>query len=213
MRLAALVMMSTMVFGCAHKAGDEKAAPATAANAPAKSLYERLGGKPAITAVVDEFVAARRRRQAHQRALPQHRHPRSSRCCWSSSSAWRPAGPCKYDGRDMHDLARGHAARRRGVQRAGRGSRRRARQVQRAREGEGRAARRARAAQAADRQSAAARGGQARSQARGQAARQTVDQAAHERSRTEAADLLEAAVTARTRGQRSTPSSSSARPS
>ncbi len=38
-----------------------------------EDLYDRLGAKPAITAVVDSFVAARRRRQAHQQVLRRHR--------------------------------------------------------------------------------------------------------------------------------------------
>jgi hemoglobin len=64
MRATALAVTMTaamLVAGCAHKTGDEKAsaggATAAASTAPKKSLYERLGGKPAITAVVDQFVA------------------------------------------------------------------------------------------------------------------------------------------------------------
>ena len=38
-----------------------------------KSLYDRLGGKDAITAVVDAFVAQRGGRQADQRLLRQDR--------------------------------------------------------------------------------------------------------------------------------------------
>ena len=39
-------------------------------------------------------------------ALLQHRHPRTSRSCSSSSSAWRPAARASTTGRDMDDLAR-----------------------------------------------------------------------------------------------------------
>src|SRR4051812_47997971 len=41
----------------AHAAAPAPGAAAAAPAAPAGSLFDRLGGKPAITAVVDEFVA------------------------------------------------------------------------------------------------------------------------------------------------------------
>lgn len=54
--LLAMPMVAT--FGCG---GSKDAAPAVAtqpaAAAPAKSLYDRLGGEASIKAVVDEFVA------------------------------------------------------------------------------------------------------------------------------------------------------------
>ncbi len=55
LHVAVIVLSLGMLAGC--KATDEK--PATPAPAPvaAKSLYERLGGEPAIKAVVDDFVA------------------------------------------------------------------------------------------------------------------------------------------------------------
>ena len=151
-----VLSMALVAFGCAHKAAEPAkatAAAGTAAEAPKKPLYDRLGGRPAIIAVVDRLRRPRRRRQAHQR-------------CGSStptSRTSRPARRVRVHGdrrpvqvqRARHgDVARRHGARRRGVQRARRGSRRRARQVQGAGEGEGRAARRARPAQAADRESA-----------------------------------------------------------
>jgi hypothetical protein len=41
-----------------------------------QSLFTRLGGKPAITAVVDEFIATSPPDKTHQRLLRQCRHPR-----------------------------------------------------------------------------------------------------------------------------------------
>ena len=76
-----------------------------------KSLYERLGGKPAITAVVDEFVsrvagdarinsffaatAADPARLAHFKSLL------VDQICDASG------GPCKYAGKDMKSAHRG----------------------------------------------------------------------------------------------------------
>jgi hemoglobin len=65
-----------------------------------KSLYERLGGKPAITAVVDDFVA---RVAADNRIngkfananIPRLKTLLVEQICEASG------GPCKYTGRDM----------------------------------------------------------------------------------------------------------------
>ena len=65
---ATAVLAALALAGCAHGKDEGKPAAATATApsasstpaatpAPAKSLYERLGGRPAITAVVDQFVA------------------------------------------------------------------------------------------------------------------------------------------------------------
>ncbi len=78
------------------------AAPTPAAAAPAAgSLFDRLGGKPAITAVVDEFVA---RVAADKRInlrfintdIPQLKIYLVDFVCVATG------GPCKYEGRDMH---------------------------------------------------------------------------------------------------------------
>jgi hemoglobin len=77
-------------------------APAAAAAGPATgSLFERLGGKPAITAVVDGFVA---RVAADKRInlrfintdIPQLKIYLVDFVCVATG------GPCKYEGRDMH---------------------------------------------------------------------------------------------------------------
>jgi hemoglobin len=71
-----------------------------------KSLYERLGGKPAITAVVDDFtarLAADRRvnRFFAHTDLPTFRAKLVDQICEASG------GPCKYTGRDMQTAHQG----------------------------------------------------------------------------------------------------------
>jgi hemoglobin len=64
------------------------------------SLYERLGGKPAITAVVDDFVGNIAEDQrinkffVHADPVKLKRHLVDQICAVSG-------GPCKYTGRDM----------------------------------------------------------------------------------------------------------------
>lgn len=65
-----------------------------------KPLYERLGGKPAITAVVDDFVArvaADRRinRFFANTEIPPFKAKLVDQICEASG------GPCKYTGKDM----------------------------------------------------------------------------------------------------------------
>lgn len=71
-----------------------------------KSLYERLGGKPTITAVVDDFTA----RVAYDRRL--HRFfanldvvPFKAKLVDQLCEA--SGGPCKYTGRDMLTVHQG----------------------------------------------------------------------------------------------------------
>jgi hemoglobin len=56
MRIAVALAVSLALFACggSKQPAAEAPAPATTDN---RSLYERLGGTPAITAVVEEFVA------------------------------------------------------------------------------------------------------------------------------------------------------------
>lgn len=68
--------------------------------APQKSLYDRLGGKPAIQAVVDDFignVAADQRINGFfaNTSIPRLNSMLVSQICEASG------GPCKYTGRDM----------------------------------------------------------------------------------------------------------------
>ena len=97
---AAIVSVSLMsLFACASGQG-QQATPVT------RSLYERLGGKPAIVKVVDAFVArvaADRRINgffAHT-DIPQLKQHLVDQICQASG------GPCTYTGRTMKDTHRG----------------------------------------------------------------------------------------------------------
>jgi len=82
------------------------AAQAQMGMAPKKTLYERLGGQPAITAVVDDFVGnvARDRRINGFFAkanIPRLKSLLVQQICQASG------GPCVYSGRDMKSTHRG----------------------------------------------------------------------------------------------------------
>jgi hemoglobin len=64
------------------------------------SLYDRLGGKPAITAVVDQFVAniaadSRINQRFAKTDIPKFKTLLVEQICEATG------GPCKYTGRDM----------------------------------------------------------------------------------------------------------------
>ena len=157
-----VLSMALVAFGCAHKAAEPaKSTPAAAVTeAPKKSLYERLGGRPAITAVVDQFVAnvaadKRINMRFMNTDIPHLKVLLVEFVCTATG------GPEKYEGRDMHTSHGGmqlvdeefNAL----VEDLGGG----ARQVQGSGGGEGRAPWRARAAQAADCQPTVGRGAEA----------------------------------------------------
>ncbi len=71
-----------------------------------KSLYDRLGGKPAITAVVDDFVGnvaadARINRRFANANIPRLKTMLVDQICEASG------GPCRYTGQSMLDAHRG----------------------------------------------------------------------------------------------------------
>ena len=71
-----------------------------------KSLYERLGGKPAIQAVVDDFVAnvaadTRINRYFANANIPRLKAQLVDQICEATG------GPCKYTGQNMKDAHRG----------------------------------------------------------------------------------------------------------
>ena len=70
-----------------------------------KSLYDRLGGKPAITAVVDEFVA---RVAADKRinAFFAHTDIAHLKMSLVDQICEASGGPCKYTGRTMKEAHR-----------------------------------------------------------------------------------------------------------
>jgi hemoglobin len=71
-----------------------------------KSLYDRLGGKPAITAVVDDFIGNvagdnRINRRFANANIPRLKTMLVDQICETSG------GPCKYTGATMLDAHRG----------------------------------------------------------------------------------------------------------
>ena len=69
-------------------------------NAADKSLYDRLGGKPAITAVVDDFVANVAADNRINGFFANTDIPRLKRLLVEQICAGS-GGPCTYSGRDM----------------------------------------------------------------------------------------------------------------
>jgi len=99
------------VLGCARKdrqAGDTTVASSTVSgttDSAGKSLYDRLGGKGAITAVVDTFVA---RVAADKRINKKFAHsniPRVKTMIVDQVCA-ETGGPCTYTGRSMKQAHR-----------------------------------------------------------------------------------------------------------
>jgi hemoglobin len=89
-RFAAPVLLTLALAACA--AAEKKSADA--------SLYERLGGKPAIEKVVDQFVANvaaddRINRRFAKTDIPKLKMHLVNQICEAAG------GPCKYTGRDM----------------------------------------------------------------------------------------------------------------
>ena len=85
-------------------------APLHAQDSMKKSLYERLGGKPAITAVVDDFVgnvAADDRINGFfaKTNIPRLKQRLVEQICQGSG------GPCQYKGRSMKAAHRGMGVR------------------------------------------------------------------------------------------------------
>jgi len=71
-----------------------------------KSLYDRLGGKPAITAVVDDFIGnvaadTRINRRFAGANIPRLKTRLVDQVCEATG------GPCKYSGQSMLDAHRG----------------------------------------------------------------------------------------------------------
>ena len=100
--------------------------------APA-SLYDRLGGKDAITAVVEEFVGRTTTDAADQPIASSTPMPQNLKKLLVEFVCMATGGPCKYTGRDMATSHAGMEVVEDEFDGARRGSRRRARQVQGAR--------------------------------------------------------------------------------
>lgn len=82
------------------------AACQTMAPAPQKSLYDRLGGQPAITAVVDDFVGNVAGDSRINGFFAKTDIPRLKRLLVEQICAGT-GGPCTYTGRSMQEAHRG----------------------------------------------------------------------------------------------------------
>ena len=93
-RLAIGILSLVALSGCGMLGGEQQMATKE------KSLYDRLGGKPAITAVVDDFVVRVAADHGINRFfantdVPSFKAKLVDQICEASG------GPCKYTGRDM----------------------------------------------------------------------------------------------------------------
>ena len=103
MQLRTILMSALAVAGLWACGGTSNAtAPAApAATAPTTSLYDRLGGKDAITAVVKDFVEVRVAKDPRISAffantdIPAFEAKLVDQICEATG------GPCKYTGKDM----------------------------------------------------------------------------------------------------------------
>jgi hemoglobin len=71
-----------------------------------RTLYDRLGGRPAITAVVNDFVGNVARDKRINRFFANTDIPRLKRLLVQQICAGS-GGPCKYEGRSMREAHRG----------------------------------------------------------------------------------------------------------
>ena len=99
--VAVFVVLAVLVTGCASSMSDQKAPMASTS-----SLYDRLGGKPAITAVVDDFIGnvagdSRINGRFANANIPRLKTLLVDQICEASG------GPCKYTGKNMKDAHMG----------------------------------------------------------------------------------------------------------
>src|SRR6266850_5207458 len=98
--IGTLVAVASLVAGCAGGMQGDKMAMEK------KSLYDRLGGKPAITAVVDDFVGnvagdTRINKRFANADIPRLKSRLVDQVCEATG------GPCKYTGANMRDAHTG----------------------------------------------------------------------------------------------------------
>jgi hemoglobin len=115
------IVVTLIVFACARCASTPPSTSSSTASPPAessagaatspatpgdKSLYERLGGKAAIEAVIDELLknVANDARIAHRFALTDLKDLRNKLVDLVCGAT---GGPCKYAGGDMKSVHRG----------------------------------------------------------------------------------------------------------
>ena len=103
--MGAIVLSALAVLaGCADTGSLNGAGHPAAGATATKSLYDRLGGKPAITAVVDQFVAnvaadGRINSRFATTDIPKLKGHLVDQVCGATG------GPCSYHGRDMKSSA------------------------------------------------------------------------------------------------------------
>ncbi|HQY56239.1 MAG: group 1 truncated hemoglobin [Nitrospira sp.] len=102
--MGVLVLSALAVLaGCADTGSLSGAGQPVAGATATKSLYDRLGGKPAITAVVDQFVAnvaadGRINSRFATTDIPKLKGHLVDQVCSATG------GPCSYRGRDMKSM-------------------------------------------------------------------------------------------------------------
>lgn len=107
MRIGQILLVLTVAFAVACGGGNKKADTATTGGGgDTKSLYDRLGGKDAITAVVDEFVAnvaadTRINAMFANADIPGLKTKLVDQICQATG------GPCTYTGKTMKDAHAG----------------------------------------------------------------------------------------------------------
>jgi hemoglobin len=109
-QIIALALFSLVLAACGDKQQAADTATVAAADTPVaaaeKSLYDRLGGKEAITVVIDDFVAnvaADKRINARfaKTNIPHLKQMLVEQVCQATG------GPCTYTGKSMRDAHQG----------------------------------------------------------------------------------------------------------
>ncbi len=109
LQVTALALFALVLVSCSRSpkpADTAREGKGPAATAAERSLYERLGGKDAISAVVDDFVAnvaadARINARFAKTDIPHLKQMLVDQVCQATG------GPCTYTGRSMRDAHRG----------------------------------------------------------------------------------------------------------
>jgi hemoglobin len=108
LRIITITLFGFVLVGCSGSppADTPRESVSASSTSTEKSLYERLGGKDAITAVVDDFVAnvaadARINARFAKTNIPRLKQMLVDQVCQATG------GPCTYTGRSMRDAHRG----------------------------------------------------------------------------------------------------------
>jgi hemoglobin len=97
-----MILMSVLaIVAAAACGGQAKATESVAALEPTASLYDRLGGKDAITAVVKDFVEERVGKDARINAFFAKTDLKDLQIKMVDQICEATGGPCKYLGKDM----------------------------------------------------------------------------------------------------------------